>query len=372
MNKFLATLKKEAHTLHFNSQGIKAIGFLAKDAILSLKKIYFKVLCFDFLSAVMNVASYVLALKVLQQIEGAAASNPTSLDNSPISTEYTMIAFILVILTTSASVEFRYRSFKAVCSIWEAFSIRCTNLAVAAINRKIKHDIPIQTSFDPPKSFNKHRKLLNRAINQDAFSVGLFAKKIAQILSHILQGLIFLSVLLYLNVSITLIILLLSSILFVFYLRSYLNVAKVSSTRLELADSSIHEIRTLHESIESKQLTGDDVNQQVNGLIDNGNVGKFLRQKISIQQNIKRGASILEYANPLTFMIIGIMLFNDDHFDISISVVLIYFLVLRKMIAMAVQVGDDLIAINNIHPNITNYLMLIDKIKPNGTGKKSV
>ncbi len=365
MSRLLKRLKEEAHELHFNSQGIKAISFLAKDAVLFLKAQYLKVLCFDFLAAILNAAAYVLTLHVLQQIEGKESSKLTFLDNTPINTEHYIVLLVIVIFFISSSVELRYRSFTVVCSIWEAFSIRCTTLGVQAINRKFNFETSLDTPVDMPKPDATNRQLLKRMVNKDALSTGIFAKKLAQILSHILQTLVFLSVLLYLNITITLIVLLLSSILFVFYLNSFLNVAKASNTRQELAELSRDEISNLYKEIESNKLTNSEMSQKIKTLLLKGNVGKFLHQKIYVRKSIKRGASIIEYTNPLTLLIIAIILYNTDYFHVSISTIIIYFLLVKKMIAIAVKIGDDFITINRMHPNITNYLRLIDKIKPN-------
>ncbi len=62
-------------------------------------------------------------------------------------------------------------------------------------------------------------------------------------------------------------------------------------------------------------------------------------------------------------MIIGLIALNADFIDISMSTIIVYFLLLRQMMAIAVQIGDGLITINRVHPNIRNYLKLIDTMK---------
>ena len=355
MNKFLKNLKDEAHDLHFNRQGVKAISFLTRDAISLLREKYLKVLCYDFIAAILHAAAYIFTLQALQKLESQQNANLQLLGYEYTITQYYSLLLVLIVISLASSIELKYKSFTISCAIWKKFSIHCAIKGTQYASKKIHENILT--------SENKNTQLLRKTINRDAVSIGFFAKQIAQILSHLLQALVFFILLLYLNLPITLAILALSSLLILFYINSYLKVARESNNKQMLEKSSREEVRSLCQKIKSDALNEKEVEGLINSLFSEGNIGKRLSQKIEIRKNIKRGASIIEFANPVAFMAIGLIALNAEHINTPLSSIIIYFLLIRQVMAIAVQIGDGLITINRVHPNITSYLKLIDKIK---------
>ncbi len=355
MNKLLKNLKEEANKLDFNRQGVKAISALAKDATFFLRKKYMAILCFDFIAAILHAAAYILTLQVLKKLEQGQDISLQLLGSEYTNIHFYTILLALIVFSLICSIELKHKSFTIACEIWEVFSTRCAIKGTQFVNKKIHENNSTTHNLD--------RQLLKKTINQDAISVGFFAKQLAQILSHLLQIFIFFILLLYLNIPITLVILVLSSLLMLFYINSYLKVAKESNNKQKLEKSSRKEVQNLYQEMKLNDLSEKKIEQLVSTIFNEGSIGKRLSQKIDIRKNIKRGASIIEFANPLAFMIIGLIALNADYIDISMSTIIVYFLLLRQMMAIAVQIGDDLITINRVHPNIRNYLKLIDTMK---------
>ena len=255
----------------------------------------------------------------------------------------------------SRAMEIKYKIFSVNRDICKNSTIQC------AINGiQIFHSKSQENDLD---SNNIDIKTFRRLINRDSFAAGFFAKQVACILSYFLQALILFLTLLYVNTLITISIFVLSCLLLIFYSHSYLKVARQSNDKQNLSETSKMEIKNLYHKIELNSLDNKDINQLEHTFFQKGKIGEYLNQKILMRKNIKRGASYIEYANPLGLIILGIFALNIDHLDFSIGIIVIYLLLLKQLTICATQAADGFITINRVHTNLINYLSLIGKIR---------
>ena len=89
--------------------------------------------------------------------------------------------------------------------------------------------------------------------------------------------------------------------------------------------------------------------------ISKGGIGSYVRSRISVKQQIRRGSSFVEFVNPIGLLVVGGILVFAEDFDVPISILILYFLVLKQFISVLVQYCSGIMTVMRFYPAIISH-----------------
>ena len=341
------------------------LGGVFSTSVSRRKPTYIKLLVFGILTTALQAVVY---LSIVPLLKHAETGNPISKFGISVialdTTEYFTIFLILCLLLFIA-VELKYQAFKVASEIWQATAEDQIRLTVDKMQQEIRGKYPKHQPHALKTRFLK-------SINQGSFACGYFCRQIALSANDFIFFVTLVVILFAINFSITLVLFLISIVPISLFVRSYFIVADNAERRQQFDAGSRTEIRGIYDELIHQDLNENEIKQMVERMLHRGFLGKYLATRIQVRQSIKRGASFIEFLNPISLIIIGGIAVLTIELEFSISLIIVYFLILRQLVSALMHISESIISINHFYPHIMDHVNSTDYLENRRAGPEEI
>lgn len=331
-----------------NGQWVKQLWPVFVDNYRAHRPLYAKLVTLSASATALQSLVYIAVIPLFQQLETGRASQQLGIDLSRISGGGLLVVITGMAILLLIAVELRYRSFKAASTIWQL----CTEDEIRLTVKNYRNFI----LENPEKSDQSAlRSMFSNSIHRGAYASGFFARRVALSLNDIVLIIGLLVVLFYINPVATSVVLLISTVPLVFYFKTYGLLAMSTQSGQQLNKLSKEDTDQIFDELIRIDTHDQRLNELIHNKISKGGIGNYIRSRISVKQQIRRGSSFVEFVNPIGLLVVGGILVFAEDLEVPISILILYFLVLKQFISVLVQYCSGIITVMRFYPVIITH-----------------
>jgi len=192
-----------------------------------------------------------------------------------------------------------------------------------------------------------------------AFSCGNVMRLFATAFSDLVTIPVYLTILLWLNPLLTLIILLLLVISGGFIMLTMNKVTQAVKDRQLIASGRKQEQKDFLVSLENAPVADTDLRKRIYQLYDTGYMGEAMRNKLGIRREKRRGPLFAEYLFPISLILIPGIVFATGDIRSEAPRLVPYLFLLRNFLGLFKGLMSNLITMGKFYPGIECYNQLV-------------
>ncbi|OOZ40891.1 hypothetical protein BOW53_06030 [Solemya pervernicosa gill symbiont] len=210
-------------------------------------------------------------------------------------------------------------------------------------------------------ALHKHPGSLNlsgaikEVVGSTAYGCGFTMRQTALGLSLLLQLLIFLLVLIWLNPAITTAVIVATAIGGWIFSHSVNKIVTASTDNKTLSAIVNNEYRSLSEQLCDSNLTEEEVKKCISSLYRNGAIGQQLDTKLNMRRQKRLGPQRLKYLFPITLIMVPMLAMLTGDLQHHASEIIIYMVLLRIQIGLLTQLASLFISTAKFQTSLLCY-----------------
>lgn len=212
----------------------------------------------------------------------------------------------------------------------------------------------LQTKFPDRFALRPIRRITTNL----AFSCGNVMRQFSTAFSDLVTIPVYLTILLWLNPLLTLIILLLLVISGGFIMLTMNKVTQAVKDRQLIASGRKQEQKDFLASLENAPVADTDLRKRIYQLYETGYMGEAMRNKLGIRREKRRGPLFAEYLFPLSLIIIPGIVFATGDIRSEAPRLVPYLFLLRNFLGLFKGLMSNLVTMGKFYPGIECYNQL--------------
>jgi ABC-type multidrug transport system fused ATPase/permease subunit len=302
-------------------------------------------------ASIFNAAGYVLLLPLLDFF----TKNQTKIAVGPLVLEPEASTFIMlvgvVVMLLVASLQLNYLVYKQALALLRITAMEAAITGLLALKKE-----PAATTLDTlPRMTRAAREI----VGQVAYACGFSIKQAALGVVDLLQLLVFVAILFWLNPLLTFIFLTISAIAGWYYLRSVRRVSDAVGSAQDMAKRSADVFRELGRNLISEEFSEAGLRNKLVSLCEGGITGELLDKRLDMHRELKRGPLLIEYIYPVALIVLPMVVIATDSFVELAGRLIVYVLILRQSVALLHGIGGLFISINRFYPQLRCFADLV-------------
>jgi hypothetical protein len=205
----------------------------------------------------------------------------------------------------------------------------------------------------------KHIAVIKGIISSLATSCGLVMREVAMGLTVTIQMIVYLVILIYLNPTITLIIIIFGIFAGMAMLQSMSTLTNNVSNRKQYLREAKEEILHLSIGFKKNQIKNGELRNHLKKLYDNGGIGRAMDMRLGIRRETRRGPLSVEYLLPAAIIIIPMISYASGNLKEQAPQLVAYLFVLKNFISALKGFTSTLISTGKYYPDIMCYQKLM-------------